>query len=405
MRSLFHIILLFLVVLPAAGMAVENNDNLDPFERLRQAREIQQQQEEERQRQIQQQQEQERQQQQKLQQQREQEQEQEPTIEIQTQSAPITEPDQTLLPPELLVPEPEVTAPLPSTEQEGVKQEAKEGIEAVKPPMPAQQNKEVIKLSGRLQLDYRHHSQADANADEQPLANSVFSIRRARVEVKGTLRPNIKYKSSIELAGSARAKDLYIKIKQNNHLSYEGGQFSYPFGNERLSSSRYYVFSELAMLSNTFSGGRDRGVMMLGKYFDERLFYSAGILNGTGTATPDQNSHLDFAGRFQAMGFSLREYNLQLWFGGSFATGKRSSSEIDSIEIVPESVSDFTLFKTELPNDMEYTRQRLSLDGKLFLGPALVGGEYLEGDFTYSTKASVKGGYLFASYFITGEHR
>ncbi|MDH5547423.1 MAG: porin [Gammaproteobacteria bacterium] len=262
---------------------------------------------------------------------------------------------------------------------------------------------ELIKIGGRIQIDARRHQQSATYQD--PSSTGMFvSLRRARLDARGELSPKIKYKTSIEMADKVKAKDLYIKVKLGG-LTYEGGQFSYPLGSENISSSRYYEFVEPSILSETFSGSRDRGLLVLGNALDKRLFFSAGVVNGTGDNTPDRNNSMDFVGQAQGLLYEEKERQLTLWVGGSFESGIRDSSESESVEIAPETESGFALFAADLPNDQAYKRMRYDVDAKVLFGSATLAGEFLNGVFTYENQATVRGGYVFASYFLTGEQR
>lgn len=318
--------------------------------------------------------------------------------EAQMQKAPATDVDVPVVRENL--PEPEKPA------EESAKEEAPTilSMEPVSEPVVEKDDKPKIKIGGRIMFDVRHHEKTDPN-EEATSPSTVFGIRRARLDVRGKMAPSIKFKTSIDMTDKVKVKDVYIKVKQSKQITYEGGQFNYPLGSENIGSSRYYEFVEPSMLSDTFSGGRDRGILVLGNAFDEHLFFSAGVLNGSGTATPDRNSSMDIAGQAQALLFENKDLKASVWLGGSYETGKRDSTEGESIEVKPESESGHALFAVDMPNDTPYNRQRFDVDAKILYGPAMLAGEYLQGDYTYENQARVSGGYVFASYFITGEQR
>ena len=230
-------------------------------------------------------------------------------------------------------------------------------------------------------------------------------MRRARFDVKGKMAPGIRHKFSVELVDSVKVKDAYIDLTLNDKMKLRAGQFSYPYSLENSGSSRYYEFLETSIMGETLSASRDRGLALIGSEFDKRLFYTAAVMNGTGYKRPDANKNMDYVGQLQFKGFENPDEHLVLWVGGSYATGNRDSSVSESVEIAPETESTMTIFAVDLPEGVAYTRTRYAVDAQAVFGSIYLGAEYLKGEYTFLRKASVAGGFVMASYFLTGEQR
>lgn len=262
-----------------------------------------------------------------------------------------------------------------------------------------------VKITGRLQIDARRINSETADGDAVvPYSSTFFDVRRARVDVKGTLAPSIKHKFSIELVDSVKVKDAYLELAlPNSDTRLRGGQFSYPFSNENLISNRYYLFIEAATISDTVSPSRDRGIALIGKGFGDRLFYTASILNGTGSKRPDKNEEFDYVIQTETLPLTMNDGNIKLWLGGTYATGKRVASVKEEIAVAPESQSGLALFTAELPDDIPYSRQRTAIDAKLVAHSFYVGAETLTTEYKFDQAAKITGGYVMAGYFLTGE--
>ncbi|MDP4206693.1 MAG: porin [Bacteroidota bacterium] len=178
-----------------------------------------------------------------------------------------------------------------------------------------------IQLSGYTQIRYQ-------NLEEKGKA-SGFDIRRARIDLKGTISPIWAIRFQTELAGSPKILDAYAECKLADYFNLTIGQAKVPFSLENLASSnklelidRSQVVEALSARGKDVIGnqnGRDIGIQVGGSFLkinDLPLFeYRFGVFNGAGINTSDANSAKDIAGRLVAhpiKGFA---------FGGSFYNG------------------------------------------------------------------------------------
>ena len=86
-----------------------------------------------------------------------------------------------------------------------------------------------ISLSGYTQVRYQ--------ALEQTGAIDGFDIRRARVDLKGSISPYWGYRVQFDLAGTPKLIDGYVELKLNDCFNFTVGQAKIPFSLENLTSS------------------------------------------------------------------------------------------------------------------------------------------------------------------------
>lgn len=164
-----------------------------------------------------------------------------------------------------------------------------------------------MKLSGYIQAQY---VQDDSSVNQLTSATATrnrdqFSVRRARVKFTYQAAPTARFVLQPDITSSGvTLKDGYVELIEpwttwKNTLT--AGQFNWPFGFEIMYSSSSREMPERSRVVRTlFPGERDRGAMLSGRGFAERLSYWAAIVNGTGTTQSfDFNKRKDFVGRLQ----------------------------------------------------------------------------------------------------------
>jgi len=138
-----------------------------------------------------------------------------------------------------------------------------------------------------------------------------FDIRRARLDVKGTISPYWSYRVQFDLAGSPKLIDAYAELKLNDYFNFTIGQAKIPFSLENLTSSnklelidRSQAVEALVARGKDVGGnqnGRDLGIQLGGtilKLKDRPVVdYRFGIYNGSGINVADNNEKKDFATR------------------------------------------------------------------------------------------------------------
>jgi len=160
-----------------------------------------------------------------------------------------------------------------------------------------------ITIAGYTQIRYQ--------AFEETGKIDGFDIRRARLDVKGSISPYWGYRIQFDLAGTPKLIDAYAELKLNDYFNFTIGQAKIPFSLENLTSSnklelidRSQAVEALVARGKDVGGnqnGRDIGIQLGGTILKVKdrpvLDYRLGIYNGSGINTTDNNEKKDFATR------------------------------------------------------------------------------------------------------------
>lgn len=130
-----------------------------------------------------------------------------------------------------------------------------------------------------------------------------FSIKRARVGLKGDILKHINYRLQIDTIKSPVLLDAQIEISFIPQAKLTFGQFKVPFSLENLTSSyaldtinRSQTVENLCPGRDIGAQGRDIGLTFSGEF--SWIEYSLGIFNGSGINKKDINEKKDIVGRF-----------------------------------------------------------------------------------------------------------
>ena len=282
---------------------------------------------------------------------------------------------------------------------------------------------ETLKLSGRIHIDHWGFPTADDGIDllEGTDPPDRFGFRRLRFGVAGDIHDNLLYKIEMEFAEGIdpQFRDAYIGIE---HLPFLQtvliGNHKRPYGLDHYNSSRYNVFLERPMIIEAFNqDSRRLGISSNGFTQDLRYNWSYGLYNmrltqGLGNYVGD-HYQLELAGRLATTPWydetsGGRGY-LHLGLAGSVGTPDglnpvanearyRTRAEVRSrsrwLDTGAIAGADDTLL--------------VGSEAVLNLGPLQLCGELqlmgIDRTAGFGDRVALGGGYLYASYFLTGEH-
>lgn len=161
-----------------------------------------------------------------------------------------------------------------------------------------------LTLGGYLHTRY----QAQLPQDFSSVDTSGFRIRRGRVAMKGQAgSERLRYGLSMDFTkSSAPLVDYYMDMVYRDELKIRVGQAKVPYTRSFLTSSRRRMFHELNLTQDLQRYDRDIGVWALGRFLDGRVRYHAGLSNGSGTNT--SNDNIDLAAAARVEGVALGEY-------------------------------------------------------------------------------------------------
>jgi len=190
-------------------------------------------------------------------------------------------------------------------------------------------SEKLLKLSGYSQVQYTHWE-----GDRED-----FSIRRARLGLRGSLLKNIDYSLQVDAVRSPVLLDARVDITLFPQAKLSFGQFKVPFSLENLTSSsaldlvdRTQSVKKICPAQDIGATGRDIGMTVSGKF--SWIEYSLGVFNGSGINTRDRNDRKDMVGRlvvrpfdFLSIGISHYEGVHSLFAGGPFLNRDRTGVE------------------------------------------------------------------------------
>lgn len=315
----------------------------------------------------------------------------------------------------------------------------------------AKKKKSNYKLGGRVHIDQWTFSESDEGINVIENEAPDFSpenrwlFRRIRLELAGEVPQNMLFRIQVDFnnPSTPEIKDAYLGWTNlpNNQTLLLGNQ-KRPLGLDHLNSSRYNVFAERPLAVETFNEDARRfGLCMYGHNNEESIGWAYGIYN---------LENISRDGRFIGDSYQMGGYSrlwsspwydetsggrgyLHLAIGGAIAKPDGNVGDNDTnnnegrFRTRPLARSDERwLNTTRIPGADWY--QHIAFESILNLGSLQITGEYimtplqreatpaaaipadpddLPGyafDANLSRSMFFHGGYVYASYFLTGEH-
>lgn len=287
-------------------------------------------------------------------------------------------------------------------------------------------SKSTMKVSGRIHadgwgFDDRDPSIANFEADGDPAdaddPENRLGFRRLRFGVSGSVKDNMRYRIEMELAGGndVEFRDAYLGWSDLSFFqTVLLGNQKRPYGLDHLNSSRYNVFMERPyVIEANNQDARRLGLQAYGVSEDRAWNWRYGIFNqeniqSSGNYKAD-HLQLEVAGRLANT----------IWYddisgGRGYAHWAVSGTHADSTpgaenearwRTRPEARSDARWINTYFVPGANHF-EMLGLESVVNVGAIQIVGEYqsvwLDRDGFSDTHFD--GGYIYASYFLTGEH-
>lgn len=260
---------------------------------------------------------------------------------------------------------------------------------------------------GRFEMNIRGRLYVDAgfaNDDNDSMNVDATELRAARLGIEGKAWNDIKYKFEADFAGDKTTiKDAYLTWHGGLPAAITVGQFKTPNSLEEQTSSRFTTFMERGSFTDAFDFERQIGLGLSSN--GENWTASVGVFRGSAGSSAAQEGVV-LAGRAT---FSPTVGDIRIHLGGSvryrdqapgetaFRYRQRPHLHLASQLIATSNIADSDLF---------YGAEFASAFGSLafqaeygWLDADLVGAAPGTEDPTFS------GGYVDASWFLTGEHR
>ena len=296
-------------------------------------------------------------------------------------------------------------------------------------------SKSVMKVVGRVHVDYWGFPESDRGIDDLesgvggPGPQDRLGFRRMRFGVRGKLPSNMEYRIEMEFAGgnNAEFRDAWLGW---NDLPYLQklliGNQKRPYGLDHLNSSRYNVFLERPFVVESFNqDARRLGIQSWGLSEDQAWNWRYGVFNqrliqDEGNYAND-HLQLEFAGRIAntfwydecsgGRGYGHWAVSATTAYpdGSTLTDNKKIGPNINEARFRhrPEARSATRWIDTGVIAGVD-NYQLLNVEGALNFGPLQIVGEYMNNfvnrDPGFGNSLHLHGGYIYASYFLTGEH-
>lgn len=161
------------------------------------------------------------------------------------------------------------------------------------------------RIGGYIQLRYQWDDAGE----------SSFSVRRARLDLKGDIAPKLDYRLQVEFASKVQIVDAYVQYKPFRQFNIKAGQYKIPFSIENteyvplkfefieysMPLRKLMGFSEVIGGETLSATGRDLGLTLYGGFGKrggrDLVSYDFGVFNGSGINTADNNRSKDVVGR------------------------------------------------------------------------------------------------------------
>jgi phosphate-selective porin OprO/OprP len=278
-----------------------------------------------------------------------------------------------------------------------------------------------VKAGGRIMVDWANFSQNAASLAQAGDCLNGTEFRRARLSLSGEAFHVVDYEIEFDFAGQTDFKDVYMTINELPWLGHlRVGHFKEPFSLEELTSSRYITFMERG-LNNVFAPGYRTGVMAFDHSQSENMTWAIGAF---ATLIPENPPKFPSENFDDAGGTSLTmRYTFLPWYDeategrGLLHTGICYTYR-DIPELAPGKTNRFRLATRPEAHLAEYVANTGYLDDAATVNALDVELAWVYGPFSMQSEytwfwlhrsandaPTFHGGYVGASWFLTGEHR
>lgn len=200
-----------------------------------------------------------------------------------------------------------------------------------------------LRVGGYVQADSRLFVDNGNSSDVDQ-----FTLRRARLDLRGTLASRFGFRLLPDFAGSKLVlQDAFADVDIAPWLQLRFGKFKTPLGVERLQGSTDLTFIERGLTDN-LTPSRDLGLQVSGEFAGGSVAYQLAVLNGVpdgASADGDLNDAVDVAARVFAKPFVTKMYSPLRGAGfGLAATWGREQGVATSTELSPYRTSGRSTF-------------------------------------------------------------
>jgi len=241
-------------------------------------------------------------------------------------------------------------------------------------------------------------------------------LRKARFAMKTKLWDVWHAEWDIDIAeGVVETKDMYISYRGFNNTHIKLGHFKMPLGLNELTSSRYQTFIERAYVSSAFETDRRTGIeySTWGNKFNLRASVYGQTMDVEKNKTEDETG-VGVAGRFVYAPVRTKDIAIHVGLAGVYQIPDDDNNVIEIKSEAETKIGDVEILDTGSIFDVDYFT-KFGLEGAAAYKNFNIQSEYIRTDVmrsginpitdTPNKDAFFDGGYVFASWVITGEQR
>ncbi len=279
-----------------------------------------------------------------------------------------------------------------------------------------------LQVGGRTQLDWAFFDNDGDLVSVFGEEEDGFQFRRTRIDFTGKIYESFFYRMEFDFAGDkdlegkAKFTDVYLGISDIPYIgNIQVGHFREPFGMERLTNSNYNTFMERGF-NDVFNPKRNVGLMAFNSHLQSRLLWQAGIFKETDDFPSDNDSDDDqgyaVTGRVVGLPWYEDKGRKLLHLGLAYSHRNPDGAPF-RYKANPECALAFSYLDTDrykgfrLADAVADDVDLVSTEFLWIYGPLSIQAEhaisYVDTDFAGTR--SFQGGYVYASYFLTGENR
>ena len=267
-----------------------------------------------------------------------------------------------------------------------------------------------VKLGGRIHDDWLWWLEPDDDVEDAVgRLDEGTEFRRARLFTSGTLFERVEFKAQYDFTdGDADFKDLWLGVKGIpivNHIRV--GQMKEPFGLEELTSSNTITFMERSTASEAFAPSRNTGLMVFDTALeDDRLWWGAGVFRDTDDFGDDPGGgEFNITAHLTGLPYWEDDGKKMIHLGA--AVSRREANENRLRRRSRPEIHNGPRF-VDTGNFAADDEFLAGLEGALVYDGFSLQGEWMIDAVNRerpSDDVTFTGGYIQASFWITGEHR
>lgn len=142
----------------------------------------------------------------------------------------------------------------------------------------------------RTHVDFRARVQGDGRDSEAPLGDpSAFDVARRRLGVEGRIGGVLDFQVENEIGADVPWRDVFVDYRQFDVVRVKAGKFKLPFSLDENTGASNLDFVYRSRAATQLAPGRDRGVMVHGRFLKRTLEYELGWFEHDGDNARTKN--------------------------------------------------------------------------------------------------------------------